>query len=78
MELHSNFCGSISKNVWQLFDTSALDGVKEVTHHDLVHILENLDQDLAKGALGGPKFEEFFFANCKDEKIAEAVKKVLA
>ena len=34
----------------------------------------NLDQDLVKGAVAGEKFSEYFFANCKDEKIAEYVK----
>lgn len=55
-----------------------LDQVKKVTHTDMVYILENLDQELVKGALKGSKFQEYFFANCKDEAIAEAVKKVLA
>lgn len=55
-----------------------LDCVKEITHTDMVTILENLDRELVKGALGGEKFAEYFFANCKDEAIAEAVKKVLA
>ena len=30
------------------------------------------------GALSGDKFKEYFFANCKCDKIAEAVKEVLA
>lgn len=55
-----------------------LDGVKAVTHNDIVHIIENLEDAFVKSALGGPKFEEYFFANCKDEKIADAVKKALA
>ena len=55
-----------------------LDKVKEVTHTDMVTILEKLDRDLVKGALSGAKFREYFFENCKCEKIAEAVKKVLA
>ena len=41
---------------------------------DLVEVLKELDQDLVKGAVAGEKFEELFFANCKDEKIAEYVK----
>ena len=52
--------------------------VKKVTHTDMVTILKNLDRDLVKGALGGEKFQEYFFANCKCDKIAEAVKEVLA
>ena len=55
-----------------------LDKVKEVTHTDMVTILKNLDRELVKGALSGEKFSEYFFANCKCDKIAEAVKEVLA
>ncbi len=55
-----------------------LDGVKEITHTDLVTILKKLDRDLVKGALSGEKFAEYFYANCKDEAIAAAVKEVLA
>ena len=45
-----------------------LDKVKEVTHTDMVTILEKLDRDLVKGALSGAKFREYFFENCKCEK----------
>ena len=55
-----------------------LDQVKEVTHTDMVTILKNLDRELVKGALSGARFKEYFFANCKCDKIAEAVKEVLA
>ncbi|MCD8048837.1 MAG: RpiB/LacA/LacB family sugar-phosphate isomerase [Clostridia bacterium] len=55
-----------------------LDEVKKVTHNDMISILENLDQDLVKGAIAGEKFSEYFFANCKCDKMAEAVKKLLA
>lgn len=55
-----------------------LDEVKKVTHTDLITILNNLDKDLVKGAISGEKFQEYFFANCKDEKIAECVKSLLA
>lgn len=55
-----------------------LDEVKNVTHQDMVTILKNLDRELVKGALSGDKFKEYFFANCKDEKIAECVKEILA
>ena len=41
-------------------------------------ILRKLDRELVKGALAGDTFKEYFFANCKDEAIAEAVKEVLA
>ena len=54
-----------------------LDEVKKVTHRDMVSILQDLDQDLAKGALSGANFGKLFYPNCKDEKIAEAVRQVL-
>lgn len=54
-----------------------LDKVKEVTHQDMVTILEKLDRELVKGALSGGRFREYFFANCKDEEIAAAVREVL-
>ena len=59
-------------------DKKILDQVKEVTHTDMVTILKNLDRELVKGALSGDKFKEYFFANCKCDKIAEAVKEVLS
>ena len=55
-----------------------LDEVKKVTHQDMFYILENLDRALVKGALSGAKFTDLFFANCKCDKMAEAVKKILA
>lgn len=55
-----------------------LDEVKKVTHRDMVSILKDLDPELAKGALSGEKFEELFFAACKDDAIAAAVREVLS
>ncbi len=55
-----------------------LDEVKLVTYKDLCFILENLDRELVKGALAGEHFSEYFFRDCKDAKIAETVKKILA
>lgn len=54
-----------------------LDEVKKVTHTDMVTILQNLDRDLVKGAFAGSKFKELFFADCKCEKIAQAVKQII-
>ena len=48
-----------------------LDGVRAVAFKGLVDILKELDQDLVKGAVAGPKFKELFFANCKNDEIAE-------
>ena len=54
-----------------------LDEVKKVTYRELTEILKELDQELAKGALSGEKFKELFYANCKCEKIAAAVKEIV-
>ena len=54
-----------------------LDGVRAVSYRKLTDILKELDQDLVKGALSGEKFQEYFFANCQDDEIAEAVKEIL-
>lgn len=55
-----------------------LDEVKKITHTDMVTILKSLDRELVKGALSGEKFAEYFFADCKSDEIAAAVKEVLA
>lgn len=55
-----------------------LDEVKKVTHHDMITILRNLDQELLKGAVSGERFQEYFFANCQDDEIAAYIKQVLA
>ncbi|MEH0834418.1 RpiB/LacA/LacB family sugar-phosphate isomerase [Pectobacterium cacticida] len=55
-----------------------LDAVKAVTYNDLITILKGLDQDLVKGAIAGPKFQEYFFANSKDEALTSYIKTLLA
>lgn len=56
-----------------------LDEVRKVAFKEsLVEILKNLDQDLVKGAVAGEKFQELFFANCKNDEIAAYVKTLLA
>ena len=55
-----------------------LDVVRENNLKDILTCLKGLDQELVKGSIGGEKFSELFFANCKDEKIAEYVKSLLA
>jgi ribose 5-phosphate isomerase RpiB len=55
-----------------------LDEVKKVTHQDMMTILRNIDQELLKGAVSGERFQEYFFANCKNDEIADYIKHVLA
>lgn len=54
-----------------------LDEVKLVTHRDMVYILEHLDADLVRGALGGRHFREYFFRDAKDEALRACVEKIL-
>jgi len=54
-----------------------LDGVKRVTYRDLTEILPKLDRELVLGALAGEHFKEYFFADCKCEKIKECIEKLL-
>lgn len=55
-----------------------LDEVKKVTHRDMAEILQNLDPDLVKGALRGARFQEYFYENCKCNKLKEVVAQLLA
>lgn len=54
-----------------------LDGVRAVTLRPLTECLDGIDQELVKGAVAGAKFQELFFANCKDQAIADYVRKLL-
>ena len=54
-----------------------LDEVRKVTYKDMTTILKDIDQDLLKGAIGGEKFKEYFFANCKCEEMKETIKNIL-
>lgn len=54
-----------------------LDEVKKVTYKDITDILKQLDTSLVKGALAGEHFKEYFFKNCKDNKIAYCIKEIL-
>ena len=54
-----------------------LDEVKKVTHQDIFYILEHLDRELLLGAIAGKNFKKYFFENCKDEKIADAIRALI-
>ncbi|KHD38707.1 hypothetical protein NL50_04210 [Clostridium acetobutylicum] len=54
-----------------------LDEVRKVAFKDLVTILKGIDQELVKGAISGEKFKEYFYANCKCDKIKEFVESVV-
>lgn len=54
-----------------------LDGVRKAAFRPLVDILKDLDPALVKGAYAGEHFEEYFFADAKEETIKAYVKEVL-
>ena len=54
-----------------------LDEVRKVTYRDINDILLEADRELVKGAFQGAHFEEYFFADCKDEKLAKTVREIL-
>ena len=52
--------------------------LKSASCKDMVTVLESVDQELVKAAVGGEKFKELFFANCQDDAIASYLKRLLA
>ena len=54
-----------------------LDEVKKITQHDIMYVLENIDQDFLKTTVSSEKFKELFFANCQVPEIADYIKKVI-
>ena len=54
-----------------------LDEVRAKTYRPLLDGLKDLDQELVRGAVAGEKFQELFFASCRDKAIAEYVRELL-
>ncbi len=54
-----------------------LDELKKITHKDMLTILKTMDQDLLKSTIDYQFFKVNFFADCKDQKIAEYLREVL-
>ncbi len=54
-----------------------LDQVKKVTHQSMEKILDELDQELVKGAVSGEHFSAYFFENCQSPTIKAKVQALL-
>ncbi|GAA5170776.1 RpiB/LacA/LacB family sugar-phosphate isomerase [Viridibacterium curvum] len=54
-----------------------LKDVKAKSCKDMLTVLKEIDQELLKGAVAGPKFKEYFFANAKDDGIATYIKSIV-
>lgn len=47
-----------------------LKDLKEASCHDMLTVLQNVDQDVLRSATAGEKFAEYFYANSQDEAIS--------
>lgn len=54
-----------------------LDGVRAQTLRPMRECLDRIDQELLRGAIAGDQFQELFFANCKDEELANYIRNLL-
>lgn len=54
-----------------------LDEVRAKTMRPLWECLPELDPALVKGAVAGERFSELFFANCKNQEIADYIRELL-
>ena len=61
----------------EMRNKAILDEVRAKTLRPLLEVLPQLDPSLVKGAVAGEHFSELFFANCKDESIADYIKTLL-
>lgn len=59
-------------------NASLLTRVKSaVAKDDYLASMRAIDQDLVKQAVGGERFQSVFFANCKDNEVAEYVRSLI-
>lgn len=54
-----------------------LDGIKKITHTDMMTILKNVDQDFLKATVSGAKFKELFFDSCKCPEIKAYIETIV-
>ncbi|QDH33316.1 RpiB/LacA/LacB family sugar-phosphate isomerase [Porphyrobacter sp. YT40] len=48
--------------------------LKAASCHDMLSVLQNVDQELLRAAIAGEKFAEYFYPNCQDDSIAAYLK----
>jgi ribose 5-phosphate isomerase RpiB len=48
--------------------------LKAASCHDMLTVLQNVDQALLRAAIAGEKFAEYFYPNCQDDGIAAYLK----
>ncbi|MFU2206621.1 RpiB/LacA/LacB family sugar-phosphate isomerase [Streptococcus pluranimalium] len=55
-----------------------LNDVKALTYKDIMTVLTDIDKDFLKETISGKHFEDYFFSNCQNDKIADYLKALLA
>ncbi|UYV16188.1 RpiB/LacA/LacB family sugar-phosphate isomerase [Porphyrobacter sp. ULC335] len=50
--------------------------LKAASCHDMLTVLQTVDQDLLRAAIAGERFAEYFYANCQDDQIAAYLKSI--
>lgn len=48
--------------------------LKAASCHDMLTVLQTIDQDLLRAAIAGEKFAEYFYPNCQDDALAAYLK----
>lgn len=48
--------------------------LKKAACHDMLTVLQSVDQDLLRAAIAGEKFAEYFYPNCQNDDIAAYLK----
>lgn len=59
----------------QVTNAGILEQLKKDVAKDYLTALQDIDQELIKQAVGGPRFQECFFANSQDQAITDFVKR---
>jgi ribose 5-phosphate isomerase RpiB len=55
-----------------------LANLKAASHHDMLTVLKNIDQDFLKATIAGERFQEYFFTHAQDAAITDYIKSILA
>ena len=54
-----------------------LDQVKLITHHDMLYILKNIDQEFLHHTISGKNFKELFLSNAQPCELTEYLKEII-
>ena len=55
-----------------------LDEIKTITHHDMMYILKNIDQEFLLHTISGKNFKDLFLSNCDNSELSHFIKSLLS